>query len=109
LRRVGDSGDGLGPLQRAATGIIFTDKKYLDKLSKCWTHDLPQLMDLANLTAEFGAACGADPALDANWGVAKDWTEVSRYEQKTRVEARELFKAITNIPNGVLPWIQLRW
>jgi len=91
------------------TGIIFKDKKYLDRLSKCWTHDLAQLMDLANLTSEFGVACAANPLLAANWGVAKDWTEISRYEQKSKVEARELFNAITNVPNGVLPWIQLRW
>ena len=91
------------------TGIIFRDKKYLEKLSKCWTHDLIQLMDLANLTAEFGVACGANPRLEAHWGVAKDWKEISRYEQKTREEAHELFTAITNVPNGVLLWIQSRW
>jgi hypothetical protein len=40
------------------TGLIFKDKKYLDKLAKCWTHDLEQLLDLAELTAEFGRARG---------------------------------------------------
>jgi hypothetical protein len=92
-----------------STGIIFKDRKYLEKLSKCWTHDLVQLMELANLTSDFGVACAANVLLDANWGVAKDWTEISRYEQKTKVEARELFNAITNVPNGVLPWLQARW
>ena len=91
------------------TGIIFKDKKYLDKLAKCWTHDLAQLLELAGLTADFGRACGANSQLNTYWGVARDWEEVSRYEQKAESEARELFKAITNVPDGVLPWIQSRW
>lgn len=91
------------------TGIIFKDKKYLDKLSKCWTHDLVLLLDLANLTVDFGLARQANFQLEANWGVAKDWEEISRYERKTKEEARELFKAITNVPDGVLAWIQSHW
>jgi HEPN domain-containing protein len=91
------------------TGMIFKDRKYLDKLAKCWTHDLTELLTLANLTSDFGMARQANPLLDGYWGVAKDWNEVSRYEQKTESEARELYEAITNVPNGVLPWIQKRW
>ena len=91
------------------TGIIFKDKKYLDNLGKCWTHDLVQLMTLAGLTADFGVACGANPQLNVYWGVAKDWQETSRYERKTEAEARDLFQAITNVPDGVLTWIQSRW
>jgi hypothetical protein len=89
--------------------MIFKDKKYLEKLSKCWTHDLPQLLELTGLKIELAIDCASNPALDANWGAAKDWTEVSRYEQKTSQEAHELFKAITDAPNGVLPWIQRHW
>ena len=91
------------------SGIIFKDKKYLDKLSKCWTHDLEILMELANLTAEFGEAQSKNSLLRTNWVVAKDWTEISRYERKTEDEARGLFEAITNLSDGVLPWIQSRW
>jgi hypothetical protein len=91
------------------TGLIFKDKRYLDKLAKCWTHDLVQLVDLAELTEEFGKARGANPRLDDFWDIAQKWQEVSRYERKTEAEARELFEAITNIPDGVLPWIQTRW
>lgn len=91
------------------TGIIFTDKKYLDKLAKCWTHDLVQLIDVAELTEEFGKARGSNPQLDAYWLTVQGWKEVSRYERKTEAEARKLFEAITNDPDGVLPWIQTRW
>ena len=91
------------------TGVIFSDKKYLDALPKCWTHDLSHLLNQTGLMSDFGEACKANPILYGNWGVAKDWTEVSRYQQKNQAEAEELFKAITNVPNGVLPWIQIHW
>lgn len=89
-------------------GLIFSDKSYLSDLSKCWTHDLPALMKLAGFTSEFGLACQADPILDGYWGVAKDWREVSRYQQKSQAEAEALFEAITNDPGGVLPWMRTR-
>ena len=41
--------------------------------------------------------------------MAKDWTEISRYERKTQVEAEELYKAVTNEPDGVLQWIRKSW
>jgi HEPN domain-containing protein len=91
------------------TGMIFKDRKYLDKLGKCWTHDLEQLLELADLTADFDKARGANRQLDVHWTVAKDWQEISRYERRTEAEARELFQAITNVPDGVLTWIQSRW
>ena len=91
------------------TGIIFKDKKYLDKLSKCWTHDLTILIELANLTAVFGLARQSNPILDGYWGIAKDWEEISRYEQKTKIDAEALIEAITSEPHGVLPWIRARW
>src|SRR3954447_799924 len=54
---------------------VFGDEKYLKELAKCWTHDLEKLVGLAGLEADFGGARGANPALDAYWGVVKDWKE----------------------------------
>ena len=91
------------------TGKIFRDRKYLEKLAKCWTHDLNDLLTLADLRIELDKACGTNSSLQRHWAIAKDWNETSRYEQKTEQEARELFGAITNIPDGVLTWIRSRW
>jgi HEPN domain-containing protein len=91
------------------TGMLFKDRKYLNKLADCWTHELDKLLDLANLTANFGVARGANPALDAYWAVVRDWKETSRYEQKTEAEARALHEAITHDPDGVFKWIQQHW
>jgi len=91
------------------TGIIFKDRKYLEKLAKCWTHDLNELLTLANLKIDFEKACGANRNLDSYWITAKDWNETSRYEQKTQQEAASLLESITNVPDGVLTWIRSRW
>ena len=43
------------------------------------------------------------------WTVVKDWSEMSRYEQKGELEARRIYEAITHNPDGVLKWITLHW
>ena len=37
------------------------------------------------------------------------WTEHSRYDNTAETAARELYEAITNVPDGVLPWIKRHW
>lgn len=90
-------------------GVIFKDRDYLNKLSKCWTHELEKLLELANLVVEMGLAAQGNLALRIYWGTVKDWKETSRYEQKTEAQARNLHEAITQDPDGVLKWIQKHW
>jgi hypothetical protein len=47
--------------------------------------------------------------LENYWVIAKDWSETSRYEEKTEGQARELFNAVSHKPDGVFLWIQSRW
>jgi hypothetical protein len=89
-----------------ASGAIFQDKKYSEK---CWTHDLEDLLTLANLKPTLDADAAANPALSANWAAAKDWKETSRYDQKTHVEAQTLYDAVASNPDGVLTWIRTHW
>lgn len=91
------------------SSALFDDPKYLKQLGDCWTHDLNKLVALAGLETEFGSARGADVLLHSNWLVTKDWTEKSRYEDRTEEEAKTLYAAITQKPNGVFPWIRSRW
>jgi hypothetical protein len=67
------------------------------------------LLKTAGLTAQRDADIAADPVLDANWDIVKDWTEESRYERKTQAQAQQLIAAITDAAHGVLPWIKRRW
>jgi HEPN domain-containing protein len=81
---------------------------YPDKqlVQKCYTHKVEELVVLAGLKA----ALHADPDLQRNWGVVRDWDEESRFERKTtRAEAQALYDAITDSAHGVLPWIKLHW
>jgi hypothetical protein len=61
------------------------------------------------LKNEFDLALRADPAMDANWIIVKDWSETSRYERKTIADATGLLKAIEDQTGGLLPWVQKRW
>lgn len=84
----------------------FPEKK---TVQDAWTHDLLKLINTAGLEAEWNADTKTNSDLLANWDVAKDWKESSRYKFKTEAEARALYDAITDTTNGVLPWIKLRW
>jgi len=81
---------------------------YPDKqlAQKCYTHKVEDLVVLAGLKASLDA----DPDLQENWTVVKDWNEEARYERRTtRADARGLFDAITDPDHGVLPWIKSHW
>jgi hypothetical protein len=88
------------------TGEIFQDKRFSER---CFTHKLTELIDLSGLKKDHESLLKANPVLAGNWGVAKNWTEASRYQQKTEKEARELIEAVTNEPDGVLRWIRTNW
>ena len=89
-----------------ASGAVFQDKKFSEK---CWTHDLEELLRLANLKPALDADAAVSAALSGNWAVAKDWRETSRYEQRSQLEAEAMYGAIANDPHGGLPWIRIRW
>ena len=74
-----------------------------------WTHDIEELVKLAGLRAERDTDASANPALLANWQVVKDWSELARYERKTKLHAEELYEAVAHATNGVLPWIKNHW
>ena len=88
------------------TGEIFKDKRFSEK---CFTHRLLDLVDLAGLRAELDGLLRSNTAFVGFWGVANQWSEASRYQQKTETEARDLHEAVTNDPDGVLPWIRTNW
>jgi HEPN domain-containing protein len=82
------------------------DRKFVEE---CYTHNLEKLLKSAGLKATLDAVSLANPKFAAQWGIARDWQETSRYEQKTQAEAQKLYDAITNNSDGVLPWIRIRW
>jgi HEPN domain-containing protein len=84
----------------------FPERKYSEQ---CWTHDLERLMGLAGLEGALGTATAADVSLNDNWTTVKDWDESSRYARRTKAEAKELYRAITDKKHGILAWIKFHW
>ena len=75
----------------------------------CYSHDLNKLVYRAGLQTDLEAALSSNTDLTSNWGVVKEWNEVSRYERKAEADTRALLEAITDPTKGVLPWIKTRW
>ncbi len=80
-----------------------------DFVLKCHTHDIFALIRHAGLETARSAAVAANPALAASLDIVKDWSEKSRYERHSQTEAQEIYNAITDATNGVLPWIKAHW
>ena len=86
--------------------VIFREKEYS---KQCWTHDIEKLVALAGLKSQRDADIAVNAVLDDNWLIVRDWTEVARYETATQPKAENLYQAVTDTANGVLPWIRNHW
>ena len=61
------------------------DRKFVEE---CYTHNLEKLLKAAGLKPALDTEAAANPTFAGNWGVARDWQETSRYEQKNQAEAQ---------------------
>lgn len=73
------------------------------------THDLATLVRLSGLEPERQRLASLDPDFAVNWGVAKDWSEVSRYQQWSEQEAKDMISAISDRSHGVMRWVRSEW
>jgi hypothetical protein len=84
----------------------FPDRK---TVNDSYTHDLPKLVKIAALDQQLLAAEDFSDDFRVNWAMVKDWSEDSRYEERSGTEARGIIKGIDAKPNGVLEWIMQHW
>jgi hypothetical protein len=85
----------------------FPDKKLIND---SYSHDLPQLLRLSGVGHLFEFELKTNSALQNNWAVVKDWSEISRYEPAVVEKlARDMYDAVTESRNGVLPWLKKQW
>jgi hypothetical protein len=75
----------------------------------CHTHDLNSLCKLAELETDRDSQFKGNKAFFDYWRIVTDWDENSRYREIDMITAEELFEAITEPTNGVLPWIMNHW
>ncbi len=80
-----------------------------DFVRGAYTHDYEQLIKTAQLVVALKTDKDHEPELESNWDLVKNWKEDSRYIRWSRAQARTLIDAITEVPHGVLPWIELYW
>jgi hypothetical protein len=73
------------------------------------THDIEKLVALAGLKARRDADIAANTVLEDNWLIVKEWKETARYKATAQLKAEQLYQAITDNANGVLPWIRNHW
>ncbi len=81
----------------------FPDKRLVNSSH---THNLSELLGYAGLRQTLDVASSA---VRANWAIAKDWSEQSRYETRTSQEAQDLFDALADTSDGVLTWLRQHW
>ena len=78
--------------------------------NKSHTHNLSDLIGVAELKQLLLQKENDDMEFSINWSVAKDWSESSRYECNIEeTKANDLFNAITEIESGILPWLKMYW
>ena len=96
------------------TAVVF-DEEFKNKTIReiFFRHNFVELVRLAGLMGELNShiqSSGvAGSAFVGYWATVKDWKETSRYEANIETEARSLFEAVENQPDGVLQWIWNYW
>lgn len=74
------------------------------------THKLTDLLGVAGLKQKLAEKEKEDLEFKLNWAVAKDWSELSRYECIIEAtKAKDLFNAVTEANSGILAWLKTFW
>lgn len=79
------------------------------KVESSHTHNLVELIKIAELDKARLERSGEDPAFRNNWDVVRSWSEQSRYQRHPPESARTLLAAIGDRRHGVITWIKQRW
>ena len=85
----------------------FPDKEVANK---SYTHDLKELLEVAQLKNALDSDMKTNKQLEAYWACVVDWDENKRYELGvSEKEARDLCDAVSNPADGVLQWLKRLW
>ncbi|MBV9499900.1 MAG: HEPN domain-containing protein [Acidobacteriaceae bacterium] len=73
------------------------------------THNLKDLVKVANLEVARLEQAKTDPGFRNSWDLVQQWSEQSRYRRHERNAAIALLEAVGNGKHGVLSWIKRHW
>lgn len=81
----------------------------LKTVKNTFQHDPQNLLKHSNLADAFDQARRNDPDLGANWATIILWSEASRYVKQSRVNARDLIRAVDDGPSSFMQWMSTQW
>ena len=84
----------------------FPDKRTVDASH---THNLRDLVKVANLEQKRLEAAKGDPLFRNHWDLVQQWSEHSRYRRHDSEMAQALVEAIADRKHGVIAWIKRHW
>ena len=93
-------------IARATQRHEFPDKKSVDASH---THNLRDLIKVANLELARLEEAQRDPAFRNHWDLVQRWSELSRYRTHDFGRAQALIEAIGDRKHGVMAWIKRHW
>ncbi|MBI2761334.1 MAG: HEPN domain-containing protein [Chloroflexi bacterium] len=80
-----------------------------DRVNKSYTHNLAELVIVAQLKSQLDAEVNADQQFARYWEIVKAWRETSRYSRMLPSDALEIEDAITHRRHGVMRWLRKYW
>ena len=79
------------------------------RVSKSYSHNLPDLITVAGLDRARIEQAEKDPSFRDNWDLVRSWSEESRYRRHRPESARALLGAVGDRRHGVISWIKQQW
>jgi HEPN domain-containing protein len=93
---------------RIAKGFRKDEIPELRRVQNIYTHDLNNLLRLADLEEDLDAEKKSNPDLYQRWEIVKTWSEGARYKVWTVEVASAIVDAIDG-DGGILEWLRNRW
>lgn len=84
----------------------FPERKFVEKIH---THNLNELLKLAQLTQALDLEEQTSATFRAYWNTVRGWDIESRYKVWTPAEANGMVETATKRGTGVLAWIRQHW
>jgi HEPN domain-containing protein len=80
-----------------------------NRVNASHTHDLKELVRIAELQSELREAGNNDPLFLKYWDIVQLWSEKGRYVTHSQERAQELIEAIGDRNHGVIKWLKHYW
>jgi HEPN domain-containing protein len=77
-------------------------------VNSVYTHNLKDLLNLAELKGPLDEAISQNPNLRQSWATVGNWSEHARYRTWTADAAATMLEAVGGADKGLLQWLQKR-